>query len=76
MRLTTPDAHSLERLERIWRSSILPLLQEHHYGEWDSVRRRYQLSSLLAAIGAGPAEVADAETGAAEEPASESPEDE
>jgi len=46
-----PDAHSPERLERTWRTSILPLLQEHHYGEWDSVQRRYQLSSLLAAIG-------------------------
>ena len=53
MKGTTPDAHSHERLERTWRTSILPLLQEHHYGEWDSVQRRYQLSSLLAAIGAG-----------------------
>lgn len=52
---TTSDAHSAERLERTWRTSILPLLQEHHYGEWESVQRRYQLSSLLAAIGAGPA---------------------
>ncbi len=76
MRLTTPDAHSLERLERIWRSSILPLLQEHHYGEWDSVRRRYQLPSLLAAIGAEPAPGTETETGAADESASESPEDE
>jgi 5-methylcytosine-specific restriction protein B len=71
----TPDAHSAERLERTWRTSILPLLQEHHYGEWESVQRRYQLSSLLAAIGAGPApepEVEplgeDAETAAVEEP--------
>jgi 5-methylcytosine-specific restriction protein B len=47
MTSTLPDAHSRERLERIWRTSILPLLQEHHYGEWESVRRRYQLKSLL-----------------------------
>lgn len=51
MSRTTSDAHSAERLERTWRTSILPLLQEHHYGEWESVQRRYQLSSLLAAIG-------------------------
>ncbi len=53
MKVATSDAHSPERLERLWRTSIVPLLQEHHYGEWDSVQRRYQLSSLLAAIGAG-----------------------
>lgn len=47
MTSTAPDAHSTERLERIWRTSILPLLQEHHYGEWESAKRRYQLSSLL-----------------------------
>lgn len=53
MSRTTSDAHSAERLDRTWRTSILPLLQEHHYGEWESVRRRYQLSSLLSAIGVG-----------------------
>ncbi len=52
MKSTAAEAHSPERLERTWRTSILPLLQEHHYGEWDSVQRRYQLPSLLAAIGA------------------------
>lgn len=54
MRSSAPDAHSPERLERIWRTSILPLLQEHHYGEWESVRRRYQLTALVAAIAAEP----------------------
>lgn len=49
MKNTAADAHSVERLERIWRTSILPLLQEHHYGEWESVKRHYQLSSLLPA---------------------------
>lgn len=73
---STPDAYSPERLERTWRTSILPLLQEHHYGEWESVHRRYQLSSLLAALGIGPVpepEVEppgddDIEAAAAEEP--------
>ena len=54
---TTPDAHSSARLERVWRTSILPLLQEHHYGEWESVKARYQLASLLSAIGVAEAQV-------------------
>lgn len=73
MSRTTADAHSPERLERTWRTSILPLLQEHHYGEWESVQRRYQLSSLLAAIGASEPKVEtpgdeDGEATAVEEP--------
>lgn len=68
MKGVAPDAHSAERLERVWRTSILPLLQEHHYGEWDSVQRRYQLSSLLAAIGrADPDEPVDDEDAAESE---------
>lgn len=50
---TAPDAHSQERLERIWRTSILPLLQEHHYGEWASVESRYRLSTLLGGAATG-----------------------
>jgi len=46
-------AASRERLEQMWRTSILPLLQEHHYGEWDRVKGRYQLSSLLPSPAAG-----------------------
>jgi 5-methylcytosine-specific restriction protein B len=52
MRHTGPDAFSRDRLERIWRTSILPLLQEHHYGQWDQVASRYQLDGLLAAASA------------------------
>lgn len=59
MKDTRPDAHSPERLDRVWRTSILPLLEEHHYGEWDSVQRRYDLRSLLSAIGVTPAEPPD-----------------
>jgi 5-methylcytosine-specific restriction protein B len=59
MKSEDPGAHGFERLDRIWRTSILPLLQEHHYGEWDSIKRRYQLKSLLAAI-SGPADPAQA----------------
>ncbi|MCA1671307.1 MAG: AAA family ATPase [Actinobacteria bacterium] len=50
MKSEASDAHSRERLDRTWRTSILPLLQEHHYGQWESVRRRYELDSLLKTI--------------------------
>lgn len=50
MRSTERDAHRKDRLERTWRTSIVPLLQEHHYGEWESVERRFRLDNLLAAI--------------------------
>jgi 5-methylcytosine-specific restriction protein B len=56
MTATGEAAHSPERLERTWRTSIIPLLEEHHYGEWESVRSRYQLASLLAAVEGGRAE--------------------
>jgi 5-methylcytosine-specific restriction protein B len=40
--------HSSARLERVWRTSILPLLEEHHYGEWDEVADNYRFATLLA----------------------------
>jgi 5-methylcytosine-specific restriction protein B len=40
--------HSPARLERVWRTSILPLLEEHHYGEWDQVAGDYRFATLLA----------------------------
>jgi len=61
MKSTDADAHSPERLDRIWRTSILPLLQEHHYGEWESVRRHYRLEDLLSAtVPDAPADPVDA----------------
>lgn len=33
-------------LERTWRTKILPLLEEHHYGEGLDVTARYGLDSL------------------------------
>ena len=38
-------------LERAWRTKILPLLDEHHYGEGVDVERRYGLDALRAARG-------------------------
>lgn len=52
MRSTETDAFAPERLDRIWRTSILPLLQEHHYGQWDQVASRYRLAALLSVVGA------------------------
>jgi len=34
------------RLERVWRSKILPLLEEHHYGEGIDIQSRYGLGAL------------------------------
>ncbi|GAB3141405.1 McrB family protein [Microbispora hainanensis] len=41
-------------LERTWRTKILPLLEEHHYGEGVDVEGRYGLRSLRAAVGPSP----------------------
>ena len=39
-------------LERTWRTSILPLLEEHHFGELDAraVRSRYGLDALSTVV--------------------------
>ncbi len=57
----------------IWRTSILPLLQEHHYGEWQRVKGRYQFTSLLSSSSTDePDEIAAAnEADEAEHPAPE-----
>ncbi|MHC1558086.1 McrB family protein [Actinomycetospora sp. C-140] len=38
-------------LERVWRTSILPLLEEHHYGDGVDVRERYGLEALRGTTG-------------------------
>lgn len=44
--------HREAGLERTWRTSILPLLEEHHFGELDAagVRSRYGLAAIDAAV--------------------------
>jgi 5-methylcytosine-specific restriction protein B len=37
-----------EVLDRIWSSEILPLLEEHHYGEGKDVLKQYRLETLQA----------------------------
>ncbi|MFG3509166.1 DUF4357 domain-containing protein [Streptomyces sp. NPDC047821] len=39
-------------LERTWQTKILPLLEEHHYGEGADIEKRYGLTSLRAALAA------------------------
>ncbi|MER6432633.1 DUF4357 domain-containing protein [Streptomyces sp900105245] len=38
-------------LERTWRTKILPLLEEHHYGEGVDVEKRYGLAVLRESLG-------------------------
>lgn len=38
-------------LERTWRTKILPLLEEHHYGEGVDVEKRYGLATLRESLG-------------------------
>ena len=59
MRSTEADAFSGARLQRIWSADILPLLEEHFYGQWESVARRFSLGSLM------PPAVAPSRSGAA-----------
>ena len=46
------QADATAGLQRIWRASILPLLEEYHYGDLtpDQVRERYRLDGFLAAL--------------------------
>ena len=37
-------------LERVWRTAILPLLEEHHYGDGTDVRARYGLDAIRKAL--------------------------
>ena len=47
-----PGGQTAEGIERTWRTSILPLLEEHHYGELtsDEVERRYGLPVIRARV--------------------------
>lgn len=38
-------------LERTWRTKILPLLEEHHYGEGVDIEKRYGLAALRESFG-------------------------
>ena len=40
---------SKDSLQRVWRSSILPLLEEHYYGNWPIHAKRFEFAKLWAA---------------------------
>jgi 5-methylcytosine-specific restriction protein B len=40
-------------LERTWRTKVLPLLEEHHYGDGIDVRARYGLEALRKQLESG-----------------------
>ena len=45
-----PAVHEPGGLERTWRTAILPLLEEHHYGEHIDIAARYGLDAVRAAV--------------------------
>ncbi|MFJ9952575.1 DUF4357 domain-containing protein [Kitasatospora sp. NPDC091207] len=44
--LMKPGIQEDARLRRVWRTKILPLLEEHHYGEGEDIEARYGLDAL------------------------------
>ena len=52
--LMKPGVYRDGGLERTWRTKILPLLTEHHYGDGVDVKKRYGLQALCAAIAPPP----------------------
>jgi 5-methylcytosine-specific restriction protein B len=53
--LMKPGVYRDGGLERTWRTKILPLLEEYHYGEDVKVEQQYGLASLRDAIAPPPA---------------------
>jgi 5-methylcytosine-specific restriction protein B len=49
--LMRKGAYRAGGLERTWRTRILPLLEEHHYGEGVDIERRYGLAALRESLG-------------------------
>lgn len=48
--LMRPGVYAAGGIERVWRAAILPLLEEHHYGDGTDVVKRYGLPSLREAV--------------------------
>ncbi|MEO3751825.1 DUF4357 domain-containing protein [Streptomyces sp. B6B3] len=52
--LMKPGVYRDGGLERTWRTKILPLLEEHHYGEGVDVEKRYGVAALRRALADEP----------------------
>ncbi|MFG2846802.1 DUF4357 domain-containing protein [Kitasatospora sp. NPDC048296] len=50
--LMKPGVYREGGLDRTWRTKILPLLEEHHYGEGVDIEKRYGLAALQAEVNA------------------------
>ncbi|MGW2084637.1 DUF4357 domain-containing protein [Streptomyces sp. NPDC001880] len=51
--LMKKSVHREGGLDRTWRTKILPLLEEHHYGESFDIAKRYGLDALSQSLGDG-----------------------
>ena len=49
-----PEVHLEGGLDRLWQSAVLPLLDEHHFGDGTDVARRYGLDRIRAAVPKAP----------------------
>jgi 5-methylcytosine-specific restriction protein B len=49
MRSFAPDAFAPERLASIWKTDIIPLLEEHFYGQWDAIADRFSFDAIMKA---------------------------
>jgi 5-methylcytosine-specific restriction protein B len=58
-------------LRRVWKSSILPLLEEHHYGESIDVAKRYDLARILRSIAPDEAVVVGSDKDVSSDPEQE-----
>ncbi len=60
--------HADGGLDRAWRTAILPLLEEHHFGDAIDVRKRYGLDAILARVAASKKPVEADDDDAAADP--------
>ncbi|WP_161958425.1 AAA family ATPase [Ornithinimicrobium cavernae] len=56
------SVHEGDGMSVVWETSILPLLEEHHFGEGRDVSKDYSLSRILKKVEGAAAEVSDGAT--------------
>ena len=64
-----PAVYAPGGLERAWRTAILPLLEEHHYGDGVDVPARYGLDAIRARVARRPPVQTEASGGESADPA-------